>query len=144
MPPPGFQRHGLIWIGIVSLLVLAPWTSSLAKRPLKDPPLSVTVGALVTAQDEYDGRRVIVTGRIRSMELQKGRRGSQYVKIVLEEVGTDSRQPVPTVDIIILSVPSVRPGGLALVQGVYHREGRQGGWPLEHFIEAEVILKERF
>ena len=115
----------------------------MAKGPLKEPPLSVTISALISGPDQYDGQRVIVSGHVRSIELQEGRRGGSYVRIVLEEVGKESDGPVPWVTVIILSIPPVREGHDVLVQGVYHREGRQAGRIFEHFIDAEVILKEK-
>ena len=115
----------------------------MAKKPLKEPPLSVTISALLSGPDQYDGQRVIVSGRVRSIELQEGRRGSSYVRIVLDEVGNKSDEPVPSVTVIILNIPPVREGLDVLVQGVYHREGRQAGRIFENFIDAEVIVKEK-
>jgi hypothetical protein len=62
--------------------------------------------------------------------------------MVLEEVGIQPEKPVATVNVIILNIPKVRTGNDALVQGVYHREGKQAGKTFEHFIDAEVVLKE--
>jgi hypothetical protein len=129
------------YILLFLLLLLAFSADSIAKGPLKEPPLSVTIGALLAGPDQYDGQRVIVSGRVRSIELQKGRRGSSYVMIVLEEMDFQSGESVPSVNVIILNVPPVYEGNEVLVQGVYHREGRQAGRTFEHFIDAEVIFK---
>ena len=115
----------------------------IAKSPLKDPPTTVTIQALLTAPEQYDGRRVIVTGRVQSMEVQTGRRGSSYVMMVLEEIGSPSGKAIPTVTVIILDIPKVNTGSDVLVQGIYHREGRQAGKTFEHFIDAEAVLKEK-
>jgi DNA replicative helicase MCM subunit Mcm2 (Cdc46/Mcm family) len=129
--------------GLVILLLFLFWEVSLAKRPLKDPPVSLTIEELMAGSDHYDGQRVIVTGRVRSMEIQKGRRGSNYVMVVIEELGHQSGEAVASVNVIILNIPSVREGNDVRVQGVYHREGRQAGKTFEHFIDAEAILKDK-
>ena len=136
-------RQGAIQSILVMLFLISAQGSSIAKGPLKDPPITVTIEALSTASEQYDGQRVIVTGRVRSMEVQQGRRGSSYVMMVLEEVGTQPGKTIPTVNVIILNIPKVHTGSDALVQGIYHREGKQAGKTFEHFIDAEVVLKEK-
>jgi hypothetical protein len=128
---------------LVAGLLMAFQNSLIAKGPPKDPPLTVTIKALSDASEQYDGRRVIVTGRVRSMEIQEGRRGSSYVMMVLEAVDAQPGRSVPTVNVIILNIPKVGMGNDALVQGTYHREGKQAGKTFEHFIDAEVVLKEK-
>ena len=131
--------HGIL----VMVFLILSQGSSIAKGPHKDPPITVTIEGLSTASEQYDGQRVIVTGRVRSMEVQTGRRGSSYVMMVLEEVGTQPGKTISTVNVIILNIPKVQTGGDALVQGIYHREGKQAGKTFEHFIDAEVVLKEK-
>ncbi len=128
---------------LVILFLLSFRGALIAKGPLKTPPVTVTVGVLSAASEQYDGQRVIVTGRVRSMEVQTGRRGSSYVMMVLEEVGSPSGKANPTVNVIILDIPKVNTGSDVLVQGIYHREGRQAGKTFEHFIDAEAVLKEK-
>ena len=115
----------------------------MAKGPHKDPPVTVTIETLSAATEQYDGQRVIVTGRVQSMEIQEGRRGGSYVMMVLEGANPQPGKPVSTVSVIILNIPKVHTGNDALVQGIYHREGRQAGKTFEHFIDAEVVLKEK-
>jgi hypothetical protein len=123
-----------------SLLMVSHDEAS-AKRPPKELPMLVTVGDLIDDPGQYDGHRVVVNGHVRSIEMQRGRRGSEYIFLVLEEV--DAPDPKgPTVSVISLTLPPVRRGNKALVQGVYHREGNQAGKPFENFIDAEVILRE--
>jgi hypothetical protein len=136
-------RHGMMQVIFVIPLLLSFQSDLIAKSPLKDPPITVTIQALMTAPEQYDGQRVIVTGRVRSMEVQTGRRGSSYVIIILEEAGNSPDKTGPAVSVIILDIPKVSIGGDALVQGVYHREGRQAGKTFEHFIDAEAVLKEK-
>lgn len=128
---------------LVILFLLSFRSDVIAKSPLKDPPITVTIQALSAAPEQYDEQRVIVTGRVRSMEVQTGRRGSSYVMMVLEEIGAQPGKTIPTVTVIILDVPKVNIGSDVLVQGTYHREGRQAGKTFEHFIDAEAVLKEK-
>jgi hypothetical protein len=136
-------RQGAIQSILVVLFLLSFKGDLIAKGPLKSPPITVTVGALSAASERYDGQRVMVTGRVRSIEIQTGRRGSSYVMMVLEEAGAQPGKTTPTVNVITLNVPEVNTGSDALVQGVYHREGKQAGKTFEHFIDAEVVLKEK-
>lgn len=115
-----------------------PW---LAEGAPKELPLLVTVGDLSDNPDRYDGHRVVVTGYVRSMEVQIGRRGSEYVLLTLEESrSSHSKSPLT---VISITAPAVQKGHHALIQGIYRREGRQGGRPFHHFIDAEVILREK-
>ncbi|MBI3995867.1 MAG: hypothetical protein HY349_07815 [Nitrospirae bacterium] len=112
-----------------------------AKGPQKELPMLVTVNDLAEQPGEYDGHRVVVTGRIQSMEIQRGRRGSEYLILVLEDDSAESSVNVKPVKIFSPTLPKLQEGDPALVQGVYHKEGRQGGRPWEHFVDAEVILR---
>lgn len=108
----------------------------------KELPMLVTFKDLLTEPDQYDGHRVVVIGRVRSIEVQEGRRGGIYMLLVLEEELSESSESVSSVKVVSLTVPPVREGHRALVQGVYHREGKAGGRPYEYFIEADAILKD--
>jgi len=112
-----------------------------AQGPAKELPVLVTVGDLAEKPGQYDGHRVVVTGRVRSMEMQLGRRGSEYLMIILEEDSPASSGKVKPVQVYIPTIPKVREGDRALVQGVYHIEGMQAGRSFEHFVDAEVVLR---
>jgi hypothetical protein len=126
---------------LIAFLSLFPSWNLVAKAPPKELPMLVSVGDLTADPDQYDGHRVVVTGSVRSLEIQRGRRGSEYIMLILEE-NTASASSGPSVSVVTLTLPPVRQGHHALVQGVYHREGKQAGRTFEHFIDAEVILKE--
>jgi hypothetical protein len=144
------KRSDLLRMGAVALvlLFLGGWPGPASGAPLrantsaKELPMLVTVGELAAQPDQYHNHRIVVSGRVRSIEIQRGRRGSEYVMLILEEVASDAAESAPTVAVISLTLPKVGQGHHALVQGVYHREGRQGGQPFEHFIDAEVVLRE--
>lgn len=129
-------------IFLLSLFLFsAPLSSLLAQPPVKELPMLVTLDDLKTEPRQYDGHRIVVSGRVQSIEVQQGRRGSEYVMIVLEEESADPS--TPTIKVVSLTLPQVQQGHYALVQGTYYVEGRQAGRPFEHFIDAEVILKEK-
>lgn len=108
---------------------------------VKELPLLVSLTDLQSEPSQYDGHRIVVTGRVKSIEVQKGRRGSEYVLLVLEDEGGAPSKF--SIRVLSLSLPAVQQGHHALVQGTYHVEGRQAGRPFENFIDAEVILKEK-
>lgn len=124
-------------------LVSAPLPSLPAQPPVRELPMLVTLNDLKTEPNQYDGHRIVVTGRVQSIEVQQGRRGSEYVILVLEEESANPSSTKPTIKVVSLTFPKVQQGHFALVQGTYHMEGRQAGRPFEHFIDAEVILKEK-
>lgn len=103
----------------------------------------VTLNDLKTEPNQYDGHRIVVSGRVQSIEVQQGRRGSEYVMLVLEEESVNPSSTRPTIKVVSLTLPQVQRGHHALVQGTYHVEGKQAGHPFEHFIDAEVILDEK-
>lgn len=113
-----------------------------AKRPQKELPTPVVVRDLLARPDQYDGQRVLVSGFIRSIEMQQGRRGSEYLVLVLEDARFDDPEPAPSITVVSQDVVRLRRCDRALVQGVYHREGKQAGRPYEHFIEAEAVLQD--
>lgn len=125
------------------LVSFSIWTDLIAKAFPKELPMLVTVSDLVSEPGQYDGHRVVVNGHVRSIEIQRGRRGSLFVMLVLEEIVSNLPGLPSTVKVVSLSRPPVLRGNYALVQGVYHQEGRQVGRIFEHFIDAEVILREK-
>jgi len=106
----------------------------------RELPLSATVEQLSAQPELYDGHRVVVTGRIKSIELQRGRRGSEFLMLVVED---DSAVVSKTVQVFSPFMPVVTPGERVLIQGVYHLEGRQAGLTFEHFIDAEIITRDK-
>ena len=128
---------------LVGLLSFFSSVSLVAGGLQKELPLLVTIRELLTDSSKYDGHRVVTTGRVRSMEGQIGRRGSEYVLLVLEDAEAGAIEPIPSIQVISLTLPPVREGHHALVQGAFHKEGKQAGRSFEYFIDAEVILREK-
>jgi hypothetical protein len=156
--PPSRQREPLLLIYqsshptpvkfflVVLTLVLALWgrPENMAQAAPKELPVLATIKELLAEPNRYDGRRVVVAGRIRSIEFQTGRRGSEFILLVLEEHRADPNDPNLSIDVTSITLPKVRRGNSVLVQGVYHVEGKQGGRSFERFIDADTIVKEKF
>jgi hypothetical protein len=111
-----------------------------AKPQHREVPANVAIHDLLESPDQYDGRRVVVTGFISSIAFEQGRRGSEYAVIKLEEAATSDPSTAYAVTVISLTMPKVGQCQHALVQGVYHRAGKQAGRPYEFFIDAEAVL----
>ncbi|MBI3811374.1 MAG: hypothetical protein HY283_04105 [Nitrospirae bacterium] len=122
-------------------MLLASSDLLLAKGPPKELPMLVTVSDLAAEPGRYDGHRVVVTGLVRSIEMQTGRRGSEFLLLILDEDSASSSGTVQPVQVYSPTIPKVREGDHALVQGVYHKEGKQAGRLFDHFVDAEVILR---
>lgn len=133
----------LVRKGLFIFLVVFLSAPAILQSAPKELPMLVTLKDLSTEPGQYDGHRVVVTGRVRSIEVKTGRRGSQYAVLVLEEETSKEADPRSTVFVITLVTPPVRKGHQALIQGVYHLEGRQAGQLFSHFIDAEVIMREK-
>jgi len=131
----------VVFLSLLGLLAASTMLS--ASGPAKELPLLVTVSDLAKEPQEYDGHRVVVTGRVQSMEIQRGRRGSEFLMLVLEEdaPSAPSSGAVQPVQVYSPTIPKVHQGERALVQGVFHIEGMQAGRSFEHFVDAEVVLQ---
>ncbi len=105
-------------------------------------PLRVSVGDLVREPQRYDKQRVLVSGVVRSIEFQRGRRGSEYLLLTLEEIHAESQKQLPSVSVVTADLPRLKVGEQILVQGVYYVEGKQAGRSYERFIDAEEIRRE--
>jgi hypothetical protein len=105
-------------------------------------PLRVSIGDLDREPQRYDKRMVIVSGVVRAIEFQRGRRGSEYLLLTLEEIHADLQPQRPTVSVVTHDLTRVKVGEQLLVRGVYHLEGNQGGRPYKRFIDTEEIKRE--
>jgi hypothetical protein len=132
------RRIGWVVAGL-ALCLSAEWRPGAGLA--KELPLPATVQELSAQPDQYDGHRVFVTGRVRTIKIEIGRRGSEFVAITLEDLPPDGTEG-PTVKVFSATAPQIGRGSRISVQGTYHRQGRFGGLPHEEFIEADAIVKE--
>lgn len=137
-------RHGPARIrGAAAIAFLLSLGAVSAPSPAvpKELPETVTAAQLRAEAERFDDRRVVVIGRIQSIESGRGRRGSEYLVVVVADPVVE-REPNPeTVRVFTYARPPAAAGGTVLVQGTYHRQGRVAGLAFEHFIEAEAILR---
>jgi hypothetical protein len=129
-------------IALMLPVLMLAWLGGVEATEPAPPPLHVSVGDLMKDQQQYDKRMVIVSGLVRSVEFQRGRRGSEYLLLMLEEIHGTSPEPHPSVKVVTHELTRVKVGEQILVRGVYHVEGHQGGHAYERFIDAEEIRKE--
>jgi hypothetical protein len=128
--------------GLAALLVFGFWADQM-DGGAKEFPIPTTVTDLASQPKQYDGSRVFVSGTVREANLEKGRRGSEFLSIVLEETepkGAD-RASVQVFSLTLLSVDS---GSRVSVQGTYHHDSYYGGWRYDNFIAAETIIQDQF
>jgi hypothetical protein len=106
------------------------------------PPLRVSIGDLAKEPQRYNKQMVLVSGMVRSVEFQRGRRGSEYLLLILEEIHGVSPGPHHSVNVVTQSVLRLNIGEQLLVRGIYYLEGNEGGRSYERFIAAEEIKHE--
>lgn len=149
---PRFFKDGLlsgssVWQCVacfVFLWALLSVSSLFAKAPPRTLPVRVSIEALLRNEAQYDGRRVVVSGRITSLLFQQGRMGSPYLKIVLSDNSSGENIVPQVLEVISLEFPKARAGDKVLVQGSYHISGRKLGRLFTRFIDAEHIVLDEF
>jgi len=119
------------------------WQNPWAFSASQGDPLQASVYELYHEPHRFDGHRVTLTGLVRSIEFQTGRMGSEYLKFVIEEIGSSRSHSLPSVNVIVSTFPPIRVGQYVWVQGIYHHEGKLAGRYYEFFIDAERIQKEQ-
>lgn len=98
----------------------------------RELPVLVDVSEL---GEEYDNTRVAVMGWARSAVIKRGRRGSQFVSAT---VGEGKFEVTVFSEFPHFNLVNNR----VIVQGVYHSNGRYGGFPAEHFIVADAFIRD--
>ena len=130
------------WMTGLAMFLWLGWPGDGVDIDAKELPIPATIQELLSQPDRYDGQRVFVNGRVRTIKMETGRRGSEYMGMVLEEAASDT-DPGSSVRVFSLTVPRVGKGNPVSVQGTYHRQGRFGGWPYDDFIEADTIILDK-
>ncbi|MFZ5862515.1 MAG: hypothetical protein ACOYXR_06745 [Nitrospirota bacterium] len=125
-----------------ALVWTAPGVGAFDTAHAGEAPLNAAIHDLVEHPDQYDGRLVLVTGYVGHIAWERGRRGSEYVELRLDEAGTEAGATETSVTVIAWLAPTVRECQQVLVQGTYHRTGKQAGRPYEFFIDADAVLRD--
>jgi hypothetical protein len=100
----------------------------------------VPVKKIRLSPDEFDGKEVRVSGQVRSINSERGKRGSEYLAIVIEETQGAPNEDPETIKVFIYYAPRIKKGSSIIVSGTYHKWGHWGGSEQEHFIEAKKII----
>ncbi|HTP42796.1 MAG TPA: hypothetical protein VML36_10275 [Nitrospiria bacterium] len=132
-----------IGIALMAPTVLLAWLGGQPVLEAREAqPLHVSIGDLSKEPERYDKQMVLVSGMVRSIEFQRGRRGSEYLLLTLEEIHGVLPGPRQSVNVVTQSVLRVKIGEQLQVRGVYYLEGNEAGRAYERFIDAEEIKQE--
>ena len=99
----------------------------------------VSVKKIRLAPDDYDGKRIKVSGKVRTITSERGKRGSEYLMIVIEGAQSAPEETAETLKVFIYFSPKIKKGSSIIISGTYHKWGHWGGSEQEHFIEANKI-----
>ena len=127
---------------MAAVVLAMRWGSGSVQAAPKELSPLVAIGELAAESVRFDGHRVVVRGRVRSIEVRTGRRGSEFLMLVVEESAPDASGRLASIQVFTFTPPRAVTGDTVLVQGTYHHEGRQAGLSFEHFIEARAILRD--
>ncbi|MBI1821733.1 MAG: hypothetical protein HY036_11065 [Nitrospirae bacterium] len=115
-------------LSILCLPVLADTVTS---------PLSIEV--IRSSPELYDGKNIKVSGQVRSLNPSRGKRGSEFMVLVLENSNFQPGDSSQTLTVFSYFTPPLKKGGRVIVTGVYHKTGYWAGSTHDHFIEASKI-----
>jgi len=99
----------------------------------------VSVKTIRLSPETYDGKRIKVSGNIRSLAAARGRIDSEFVIIVLQNSQTELETEPELLEVYSYFIPRINKGTRIVVSGVYHKEGFWAGSRHDHFIEAAEI-----
>ncbi|MBI1823341.1 MAG: hypothetical protein HY200_01785 [Nitrospirae bacterium] len=128
-----FVISAFLLLALGAELVLSP------KLVASDTVNPVPVNKIRLSPDDYDGKRVKVSGQVRSITSDRGRRGSEFLTIVIEGTKTNLEETSETLKVFIYFAPPIKKGSSVIVFGTYHKSGHWGGTEQQHFIEASKI-----
>jgi len=123
------RKLGLIVavIGLSSMFMVI-WAANLFAKELPELVALENIEA-------HDDHRVTVFGWVRSVELKKGRLGSNFLELTIGEGDSEIKaySIFPLYNVLDHRV---------IVQGVYRKSGRFAGLLASNFISAEVIVND--
>jgi hypothetical protein len=138
----GIQFRGLVFVLLWTVIVTGTGSAAPDSARTGETPLNASIHDLVERPDDYEGRLVLVTGYVGRVAWERGRRGSEYVELRLDEAGTASGATEASVTVVAWPAVAIKKCEYVLVQGVFHRSGNQAGRPYELFIEADAVLRD--
>jgi hypothetical protein len=99
----------------------------------------VSVKNIRLTPDAYDGKTLKVSGQVRSVTPGRGKRGSEFLIVVIEGPPSKTDETSPELTVFSYFAPPLKVGTPVIVLGVYHKSGRWAGSDHDHFIEASKI-----
>jgi hypothetical protein len=101
--------------------------------PEKQKPVETPAGKIVADKDSYDGKEVLVSGKISNLKFKTARGGKNYTTFVL--VGESGGR----INVITPEQPKLKPGQKVTVTGVYRKAKKVGTSTFRNEIEATEI-----
>ncbi|MHB8481385.1 MAG: hypothetical protein ACYDBV_01415 [Nitrospiria bacterium] len=129
---------------VLTLLCLPALAGSVpAELKTKEPGISpLSIEVIRHSPELYDGKNIKVAGQVRSLAPARGRRGSEFIVLVLESSKSPPDDSSQILTVFSYLSPPLKKGNRVIVTGVYHKEGYWAGSTHEHFIEASQITPE--
>ncbi|HXN06425.1 MAG TPA: hypothetical protein VN944_05105 [Nitrospiria bacterium] len=121
------------------LLVAGAGAFSTLEAEEKGPLNPEQVGKIRSSPEAYDGKTIRVSGRVRSILPGRGKRGSEFLIILIEAPQAKPDEDSEAITVFAYFVPRFKVGSMIIVSGVYHKWGHWAGSEHEHFIEASKI-----
>jgi len=117
-------------------LVVQLWTAILLAVALAGPALARDrIGDVLARQDVFDGRDVVLEGKVSAVDPRTSRRGNDYFTFRLsDETGTSLK-------VFSWGKPAIAPGDRAQISGRFQRERRVGRYSFTNEVEASRIRK---
>ena len=97
----------------------------------------VSIEKILSAKESYDGKEVIVSGKVSHLESKTSKAGNDYTTFTLSgSAGKGS------LNVYSRGHTEVKQGQTVKVTGIYRKEKRVGKWIVRNEIEAAGIRKE--
>jgi hypothetical protein len=93
------------------------------------------IGDILARPDAFDGREVVLDGKVSALDLRTSRRGNDYCAFrLLDEKGA-------SIKVFSWGKPAIAPGDRVEVRGRFQRERRVGRYTFTNEVEASRIRK---
>ena len=143
MKTKGFFLKISLLFPLAILLALIPLEVQSTEDLIYTDLKRVKVHDIIADPTQFHGQRVVLSGMVQSIKLMRGRMGSEFILILIEETGPVHYENRPTVKVVVYTNPMIKVGQAVAILGVYHREGRVRGLLYNSFIAGEEIRRER-
>lgn len=119
-------RPPVLLLGVVALLAVELAVPALARD---------RIGDILARPDAFDGREVVLEGKVSALDPRTSRRGNDYCTFrLLDEKGA-------SIKVFSWGKPAIAPGDRVDVRGRFQRERRVGRYTFTDEVEASRIRK---